>query len=348
MASKKTVIITLILIFSLFGISLVVMKFTDRMKQNPDGTVGNTPGNLNNGGHFCEADGMVYFSNPFDEECLYRMTSDEQDIKKMNNSPSMYINAGGDYLYYFQPNASGASDLGFIIHNAGLYRCNKNGKRVYCLDRSNMQTVALINNRLFYEKAVKGAKTLQLASIGTDKEKPEIVLDYLANPASCRNGLFYYNGTVRDHYLYSYDTKTGEIELICEYSMWFPTLQGNTIYFLDIENNYRLARYDLTTGTITTLTNDRVDCFNVSDTYIYYQKNDQKKPALMRMQKDGSNPELIAEGIFCDINLTSEYMYCRVFGTQMPIYHMPVNGPCELTIFDGAKTAVTESIKKKR
>lgn len=344
MASKKTVIITLTIIFLLFGGALAVLHFTDRIAQNPEGTVGNTAGNLNNGGYFCQSEDQVFFSNPYDDGCLYRMTADEQSIQKLNNAPAMFLNAGGNYLYYFQQNASSASDLGFIVHNAGLYRCKKDGSSVFCLDRTLCQIVSLVDNNLYYQNAVAGAQTLQLARIGTDKENPAITHEYLVNPACARNGIIYYCGTQSDHYLYAYDTQTGEDTLVAEHSMWFPTLQGNTIYFMDVDHGYRLACYDLTTGEFRALTEDRIDCFNVSDFYIYYQRNNKETPALMRMQKDGSDPEVIAEGIFCDINLTSDYLYCRVFGTQMPIYHMPLNST-ELTVFDGAKTAVIANLK---
>lgn len=349
MASKKTVIITLVVIFVLFIGSLIVLRYTEKIEQNPEGTVGNNAGNLNNGGYFCESDGTVYFANPYDDECLYRMSSDETKIKKMNNSPASQINIGGSYLYFYQPNAAPNTSLGFIVHNAGLYRCKTNGDHILCLERASIANAILIDNRVYYQKDVSGVDNLSLASIGTNKENPLITFDeFLINPVCARGSLIYYNGTKEDHFLYTFDVNTGKIDLVCEYAMWFPTLYGNTIYFLDIENNYRLASYDLTTDTLKVLTTDRVDCFNVSDYYIYYQKNDKNAPALMRMQKDGSNPELIQEGIFTDISITSEYMYCRVFGTKMPMYHMPVNGPAELTLFDGAKQAAFSNIQKSK
>lgn len=41
-------------------------------RQSPE-TVGNTAGNLNNSGYFCEYDGTVYFANAYDSNTLYSM-----------------------------------------------------------------------------------------------------------------------------------------------------------------------------------------------------------------------------------------------------------------------------------
>ena len=50
-----------ILVICIFLFILAI--FSDYIPMNPEGTVGNTAGNLNNGGLFCEYDGKVYFSN---------------------------------------------------------------------------------------------------------------------------------------------------------------------------------------------------------------------------------------------------------------------------------------------
>ena len=67
MRLKKSVKITLgiIIIALIIGIGALLM-LSQRIVMNPEGTVGNTAGNLNNDGRFCEYDGTVYFLNSFD------------------------------------------------------------------------------------------------------------------------------------------------------------------------------------------------------------------------------------------------------------------------------------------
>ena len=68
-------------------------------------------------------------------------------------------------------------------------------------------------------------------------------------------------------------------------------------------NHYCLTKVNLNTKETTILTNERVDCFNVyGSTISLLQKSEPA--ALCRMQTDGSNSEVISEGIYTDINIT--------------------------------------------
>ena len=76
----------------------VFSAFTSRIPHNDLSVTGNTAGNLNNSGLFAESDGRVYFSNAYDNGCLYVMNSDETDLKKLSSSRVNSINVGGNYL----------------------------------------------------------------------------------------------------------------------------------------------------------------------------------------------------------------------------------------------------------
>ena len=63
---KKSFKITAVAIAVLFlGAVSFLFTLSRRIAMNPAGTVGNTAGNLNNDGLFCEYDGTVYFLNPY-------------------------------------------------------------------------------------------------------------------------------------------------------------------------------------------------------------------------------------------------------------------------------------------
>ena len=72
MARKRSPLRTVLLIvFFLAMIACVVflvafIKQRGRIADNPPGTLGNTGGNINNGGLFCQDGNTVYFSNPLD------------------------------------------------------------------------------------------------------------------------------------------------------------------------------------------------------------------------------------------------------------------------------------------
>ena len=93
---------------------MVIAILIGRVPLNDENTVGNTPGNLNNGGYFCESDGRVYFANAYDGYALYSMNSDESDLRKLGEGSYSFLNVGGDYLYYSMIGNSDDYELGFI------------------------------------------------------------------------------------------------------------------------------------------------------------------------------------------------------------------------------------------
>ena len=109
---------------------------------------------------------------------------------------------------------------------------------------------------------------------------------------------------------------------------------------MDVANNYRLCRYFPTENSVEVLTKDRVDAFNILGDYIYYQKNSKTEPALKRMYTDGSNVEIVAQGNFSNISMTSNYVYFTAFDSETPIYKTPTYGPVMITAFDAAEAAV--------
>lgn len=317
---------------------ILVSELSGRIPSNDPSVIGNTAGNLNNGGLFAESDGKVYFSNAYDNGCLYSMNADETDLKKLSNEPVNSINVSGNFLYYYMNSQDGGSGLGFVVRTYGIYRSKTNGKDTQCLDRTASINMLLTGDYLYYQR-YNNKDFTKLYKIKTDKSEKTLVSDVIINPSACNNGIIYFSGTGKDHYLYALDTRTDTISTVFQGNLCFPSYHQGYIYYMDISSDYRLCRYSLSENTVEILTNDRVDTFNVGDSFIYYQKNSVSDPALMRMRLDGSNPEIIAPGNYENINLTSSYVYFNAFGENTPVYHMPVNGSVNVTGFTVALDA---------
>lgn len=310
--------------------------FSGRIPSNDISVTGNTAGNLNNGGGFAESEGVVYFSNAYDNGCMYSMNVDETNLKKLSTSSVSSINVGGNYLYYYMDSTGGGTGLGYVVRTYGVYRSKLDGEHTQCLDRQAAVTMQLVGDYVYYQRYNNTTYT-QLYKVKTDKSENVLISEDIINPAACHNGIIYYNGTGRDHYLYALDTRTDTPYTVYQGDLWYPVYHNDYIYYMDVSSNYRICRYSLSAGTVEILTNDRVDFFNVGDQYIYYQKNSQTEPALMRMRLDGSNPEVVADGIYQNLQLTSSYAYFNVYGSPFPVYHTPVNGPVSVTEFTAAR-----------
>lgn len=326
----------------LFFIIVVLLLFFSLRKEKttplPAGTVGNTPGNANNRGLFCEYNGVVYFSNPYDGGALYSMSPNESNMKKLISSDVAYINAGGNYLFYYQEGASGASGLGYVRSANGLFRAGLNGKKIKSLSGDLIFNMQLINNHLYYLTSDSTGPSFYRLSV--DGESSELLSNTGWNFAGAMtDGTVFYNGTESNHYLYRYDTATGSSSVVWQGNVWYPIYQDGYIYYLDVSDNYKLCRYSLNHDFVEVLTRDRVDCFNLAGGYLYYQKNSVTEPALKRMTLDGQNAEIVAEGNYTNINVTSSYVYFTPFGSEIPVYRTPVNGPVSVSTFSAAMEA---------
>lgn len=336
---KQTTKVLIIFILILLGITIFTLlsAYFKQIPQNPEDTVGNTAGNINNGGLFCETDGKIFFSNAYDNGTLYVMNTDGSHVKKLNDSKVSFITAGGNYLYYYQESVDGNQGLGYVRSTNGLCRMKKNGSNITGINRNIIFSMQLVGNHIYYLSSDSTGPLFY--KVSTDGKEEILLADYSVNPACALNGTIYYNGTLDNHYLYALDTHTDTPAEVWQGNLWYPILDGNYVYYLDVENNYRLCRYNMGSSEIQVLTEDRVDCYNLAGGYIYYQKNSETEPALKRMHYDGSEPEIIATGNYTNINITSEYVYFQNFASPIPMYQTPTSGTINVTTFDVAKEA---------
>ncbi|MDL2302679.1 DUF5050 domain-containing protein [Lachnospiraceae bacterium OttesenSCG-928-D06] len=340
MKTRTRNIIFVLIIVAVLAALATVYLYTNQFKSNPPGTVGNTAGNLNNSGLFCEYDGTVYFANSYDDGKIYAMDVNEGNMRKLNNITSQNILVGGNYIYYFQLGSSGEADISNIVSVKSFNRMDLNGKNGTGIIRKTVVKGQLVDNHLYL--LVAGSTTPEFYKIKIDKSESKIIANYEINPASAVNGTIYYNGTRDDHYLYAMNTTTGSSSTVWQGNIWYPCVVDNYVYYLDVENEYRLCRYNMSANLVEVLTEDRIDSFNVGNGYIYYQKSSATSPQLKCMRTDGSNVIVVAEGVFNNINMTSQYVYFQAYGNEVTTYHSSL-GSASYSSFDNASRAVISS-----
>ena len=344
MTTKGKNILIALITFVIIAILMLLIILTGRMPLNDENTVGNTAGNLNNRGYFCEHDGRVYFANAYDNYSLYSMNPDETDVKKLHGGTTSYINAGGDYLYYVTTSAE-TNDSGSFRGAYGIYRSKLNGKNVTGLDRCYVAGMQLCGNYLYYSK-IDTKTSMSLEKVRIDKKDQQTINpSALINPNCYVDGRIYYNGTDQDHYLYALNTANDRISVVWEGNIWNPIYYNNYVYYMDVENNYRLCRYSLYDNIVEVLTNERIETFNVYENYIYYQTNSQTAPALKRMYIDGGLQEVIRDGIYENINITSQYVYFNTFGEPTPVYRTSTFGAVNVTTFEAGMQAALKELQ---
>ncbi len=336
--SVKQIIIAVSIVILIVG-SIIVSRHLTKVEPLPEDTVGSTAGNLYNGGFFCEDNGLVYFSNELDGGCLYSMTPDENNFKKLNFNPVSFICSGGDYLFYYQGSTS-SEGLGFLGHNTGIYRSKKNGKSTLALFKDPVQSMNLVGNYVYYQSFNRD-KGLQFGRVRMDnKEKAKAGEDIKIDPFDCScyaDGGFYFAGNTQDHDLHFFNLQTQTANIVFEGNISFPVVKDGNVYYLKNTDNYRLYVRPLGSGEEAEqrLTEERVDCYNlVNDNLIYYQANSPTEPALMRTTTDGSFKESVLSGNYTDISATSEYVYFRLFGKNAVAWYHQDLSTGEVSLFE--------------
>lgn len=333
--------------FIIFFVAIAVFSsvFKSRHAKIPEGTVGAMAGNLNNEGLFCESDGRVYFSNIYDSGCLYSMNADQTDIKKVFNISAKYINAGGDYLFFYGDTIAASQGLGSVVSKPGMFMIKKDGSHLKSLAKIISQSMLLVDNNIYYQTFTQNKGT-EFAKLDLKSLESTILIDHIVTPSSYYNGSIYFNGTQDDHHLYALNLTTETTEDIWGGDIWNPIVHNGYVYYMDVMNNYRLCRYSLSDNVIEILSKDRIDFFNVYGNIIYYQKSSNTKPALKRINIDGTGDEVIKEGVFNCINITSEYTYFKEFGDDYKLFYTPTFGSPNVQEFTNAKEAWLNNLSK--
>ncbi len=311
---QKRLAIILCCVLVMIVAFVILQNILSNVPENSPGTVGNTSGNLQNGGLFCEDDGIIYFSNASDNRYLYSMNADGSNVKCLLKAPVSYINSAGDYLYFYQEANKKNGAFGSLVRTLGVYRLKKNTRQSPdCLDRTASKVVSLIGSDLYYEHYdTKDGITLYNVSIQGGNRHEVYPADI--NPACVIDGNIFFEDTDKNFYLSCFHPRTGQADIvISDMKVYQLTYDERYIYYLNVSDDYSLYRCDIDHDQVAKLTDCRVDTYNVHNGMIYYQKNGKNDAALMRMRTDGSGVEQIAAGNYKNISMTDTYTYFKAF-----------------------------------
>lgn len=313
---------------------IIAYNSSTKIKRNSSTAVGNTPGNLQSGGLFCENNGVIYFSNPYDNNKLYSMNSDCSNIKCINDDTVSHISSKGDYIYYIKDNSKSVSNSTILRGEIyGIVRCKLNGNQYTTLHTSHCTDLSLTGNTLVFSSTYNAKPVTYTVDINGKNKK--IIYDNVVNNASVYKGHLYYSRpseiSAMDHAVYDMRLSDGTSLLYCDANTYLASIVDNVLYYIDLDNNYALTAVNLETNTRKVLTKDKVVKYNVYKDVIYYQEETYDH-SLMRINKDGSNPVKIVDGDVSTISCTSKYTFFQMAGTHT-LYRIETYGEPEVQKF---------------
>lgn len=330
----KRILIILSIILVIGGFSAFVL-LSEKTYFHDESIVGNTGGNLLNGGLFCEDDNLIYFSNSNDDGALYSMNLSGKDFKKIHSDNASYINAAGKYIVYVRDNHKRKHTAGnfFNFNNVGVYRINRNGSKIKMLYNDPAKYATLKGNYVYYQhyNTEDGLKFYRVKIDGSDEKK---LSDDPIIPASFSGNMLFYNGQKDEHNIYQLNTDSTASSLVYEGNCYNPIATDNYIYYLSLDNNYAIARIDKDGSNPNILVDERVSFYNISNSgkYIYYQVDGGDNNRLCKLNLETLQSKTLLEGDFSSIHVTSNFVFFKEFDTNK-IYQMSVSND-KISTFD--------------
>lgn len=323
MNKTKQILILIGVIIAIIAF-ITTAYFLTRMPTNPEDATGNTTGNLMNDGKFCEHKGRIYFANPYDNNCLYSMKNDCTDLKKLSNDTVSSINAYGKYLYYVRNNSlkMDVEDVGLRGQIFAVVRSKLNGKNSSGIYTGLSWDMALVGNRLIFN-TVEESKNVT-SSIEITGDNYSILFEGDVDNYCIYNNQIYYSQKGEDHNIYTRNLNTGSDTLYLKANTYKAMFVDNTLYYIDLDNDYALTKVNLSTNIRSVLTTDRVVRYNVYGNMIFYQSEDPVHEVVC-MDTTGNQRRSIFAGDVSTIGCTSTYTFFTDLNSNT-LYRFPTNG----------------------
>ena len=299
---------------------------------------GNTAGNLYNGGLFCEYNGVIYFSNPSDDGKLYSMDSNGKNLKKLTDDNATYINVDDNYIYYVRNNSGSNLNFNFVaFHRNALVRVDHNGKNLVLLDTEPCMYASLVGNYIYYIHYDK-LEASSLYKVRIDGEEQQQVMSEAVFTCNADGQFFYYNGMSNDGAIHRYDTVSDTSIIVYAGNSFQPIVQNGTdVYYIDGNSNCSIVHTNLNFDEPTYVTKDSVDSYNLHDNTIYYQRYKKNgESGLCMINNDGTGFQEIRKGDFCDIHVTTYYVFFRDYHSK-EIYYFSRSNPYQIERFNPGK-----------
>lgn len=308
---KKTILFLLFAALVIGG-CIAWSQYSQKVYYNEDDVIGNTAGNLYNGGLYCEIGDTIYFANPADDGMFYSMASDCTNVKKLSTDKVASLNADSHYVYYSRRNYDKeVSTIGILSYrNTGIYRyTRKNGRLTMLFDGANLIS-CLYGNTIYYQHY--DDKTLfRLFRVDIDQKNAGIVNTSNIIPASIYNGTLYYAGVSGDHYIHALDLATGADTSLVYDSTYMPIAMPGGIYYISASDNYAIYRAGYDGSEPVKLVDDFCSTYNITpdERYLFYQIDGGEDNRIVRMDLTTGVAQTIMDGNYKQIHITSQYVF---------------------------------------
>lgn len=239
--------------------------------------IGNSFINISEGGLMVIVDDWIYYTNPSDDYCIYRMDLNMESSELLCGIPAYYLNYHEGMLYF-----SGSSD------SKQQYRMNLDGSGLELVNSRTIYEGKIVGDYLYYDDANEDYALYRSKLDGSEETH---LSDGVAFYTLITDDEIYYIDTSDDRYCYRMDLDGRNKEIFINKpcrdmclldDVMYLTLQDGGVYAYDTEyggpweNAWKIS--DVNAG-----------CINAHDDGWIYFCNHDKGYKLYKMTLDGEN-----------------------------------------------------------
>ena len=206
-------------------------------------------------------DGWIYFADMNDDNGLYKMRADGNDLQKLDEDVwADFVNVIGEWIYY--------SDNG-----DGIYKIKADGTDKTCISSEEVSYVTVFDDWVYYitDDFYEGDHLYRIKTDGTDKEllDSDNDIDFF----DISDGWIYFSQFVNEGWnLYKMRLDGSEKTKISDITVSYLSVTGDWIYFADDDDNICISRMKKDGTNVTKLIDGPCDYMHIIGDNIYYTR----------------------------------------------------------------------------
>ncbi len=285
-----------------------------RTYSNKENEIGNTLGNIYNGGLFCEQNEKIFFRNDTAGGKLYAMDASCTVFNKIYDDKAAFINADENYLYYVKANDTGENqkDNVLMFNNTGIFRIDRTGRHFKAISGNPASYLMLYGNFLYFQRYdVTNGTSLYRSLI--DGTKGRLLYEDAVIPAGVINNTVYYTGNTLDRNINGLDLSSYTSNAKYKVEAKYPIFIGDYIYYINLDDKNNIYRMNLDGTNVQPVIKDYVSTYNITKNgqYLIYQVADGKKNRICRYNLQTLEDETLMKGDYKQIHVTENYIFFK-------------------------------------
>lgn len=258
--------------------------------------IGNTAGNIHNGGYAVVKDDWLYYTNHNDNDHLYKKRIDgSQNTQLVNGHYSYQINVVGNWIYYI------GGSPGYI------YRMTTDGKNHEKIENQRCDNLIATDQFVFYKSADEKSSDLYYIELATMKKTKlkENIVEFAVDKEN-----IYYTDGENECSLFKIDFQKKEELKLCDDYAFNIDIDEKYIYYANYDDGDKLYRIKKDGTEKQIICQEACWNINVCGDYIYY-RNQTEQGNIYRIRKNGDENTLIAKGNCVSINIADNLLFYR-------------------------------------